>query len=75
MLSYDGVGDNIMRQTASLLAAATIIAAFCWATLAAFLPRGLKAHGFDMPAFAPIETIVDLLEAAYGGPIGRDEAR
>jgi hypothetical protein len=70
-----------MRHTARVLAAATMIVAACWAIIsqAAFLglPRALKAHlagiSFDMPALAPIETMVDWLEAAYGGPIGPDK--
>ncbi len=41
------------------------------------LPRALKACldriSFDVSGLAPIETFVDWLEAAYGGPIGPEK--
>jgi hypothetical protein len=66
-----------MRRTANALAMAMMIAASCWATIsqAAFfeLPRALKAHlnriSVDTSALAPIEVMINWLEAAYGGPI------
>jgi len=66
-----------MRQTAKALAGATMIATACRAAISQpqffGLPRALKSRldciKFNVSAFTPIETIINWLEAAYGGPI------
>jgi hypothetical protein len=72
-----------MSEAASILAAATMAVAASWVAIspARFigLPRPRQAArvgaSFARLAFAPIETMVDWLEGAYGGPIGDDESR
>jgi hypothetical protein len=76
-------GTTIMDQAASILAAATMAVAAGAFAIAPAQSIGLQrtrqaAHGgasFARRAFAPIETMVDWLEAAYGGPISADESR
>jgi hypothetical protein len=67
-----------MRQTA--IAAVTMIAAAGLIGITqARLPRPVRDYRdrvtVEMSAIAPIETIVDWIEAAYGGPIARHQSR
>jgi len=67
-----------MRQT--VIAAATmIVAAGLIGITQARLPRPVRTYreriSVEMPTIAPIETFVDWLEAAYGGPIRRHVRR
>ena len=63
-----------MRQSISYLAAIAMLAVSYRGTLSPAsileLPRALK-----MPMLASIDTLVDWLEGAYGGPIGANERR
>jgi hypothetical protein len=65
-----------MRQAAKTLAAIAMIATSGLATVSpAAFDAELDGIGLDMAALAPIETFVDWLEAAYGGPLGTDKRR
>lgn len=60
-----------MRQTAKSLAAATRIVTSSWAAVSpGEFDAELDGIGRDMAALAPIDSFVDWLEAAYGGPLG-----
>jgi len=62
-----------MRQKTKSLAANAMIAASGWVTVSpAAFDAELDGIGRDMAAFAPIDSFVDWLEAAYGGPIGTE---
>lgn len=62
-----------MRQKAKSLAAIAMIAASGWVTVSpAAFDAELDGIGRDMAALAPIETFIDWLEAAYGGPLGTE---